>query len=377
MFSCSSTKRAAFVFAVAAVSVAAAGRCFADLKEERMSRAYQAAMADYTAGRLDAAFDGFEKAVKSNGDNASARFQLACLQQDFRRDYLGAICNYREYLRLEESSDKAALAKDRLELCEMELAKALAEKHGIAGGADGAVDMKKTTEELAAAKRTIAQNAKELEELRKKVSVLELENSRFRNQIRNVGTDDAPKAKNESVRDILDDDESTSSRVNLKGLKHLAEDDEEQTPHKMNVAEEARRVTDADQTPRKMPLLAVEDDEGESDMRSGLAAAKALADEDDDGDSAPTILPADRIPAAKKLTETGNPFSTQAAQGGSSAEETPGKPDTYTVQDGDTLYKIARRFYGKESAWKRIRDANKAVISTDGRVNAGQTIVLP
>jgi nucleoid-associated protein YgaU len=53
------------------------------------------------------------------------------------------------------------------------------------------------------------------------------------------------------------------------------------------------------------------------------------------------------------------------------------RPETYVVQEGDTLYRIALRFYGRISAWAAIRDANKAVISTDGRVRAGQTIRLP
>ena len=52
-------------------------------------------------------------------------------------------------------------------------------------------------------------------------------------------------------------------------------------------------------------------------------------------------------------------------------------PDTYVVQEGDTLYKIATRFYGKSSAWKSIREANKESISTDGRVRAGMKIRLP
>ena len=52
-------------------------------------------------------------------------------------------------------------------------------------------------------------------------------------------------------------------------------------------------------------------------------------------------------------------------------------PDTYVVQDGDTLYKIAMRFYGRTSAWKQIREANKETISTDGRVRSGMTIRLP
>ena len=49
----------------------------------------------------------------------------------------------------------------------------------------------------------------------------------------------------------------------------------------------------------------------------------------------------------------------------------------HKVQEGDTLYKIAVRFYGSIKAWRMIRDANKAVISTDGRVQAGDTIRLP
>ncbi len=52
-------------------------------------------------------------------------------------------------------------------------------------------------------------------------------------------------------------------------------------------------------------------------------------------------------------------------------------PDTYIVQDGDTLYKLAIRFYGRSSAWSRIREANKTIISTDGRIRVGQRLVLP
>ena len=52
-------------------------------------------------------------------------------------------------------------------------------------------------------------------------------------------------------------------------------------------------------------------------------------------------------------------------------------PDTYVVQEGDTLYKIALRFYGRTSAWKMIREANKESITTDGRVRTGQTLKLP
>jgi nucleoid-associated protein YgaU len=52
-------------------------------------------------------------------------------------------------------------------------------------------------------------------------------------------------------------------------------------------------------------------------------------------------------------------------------------PETYTVEEGDTLMRISAKFYGTNRKWREIRDANRTVISTDGRVRAGQVIKLP
>ena len=47
------------------------------------------------------------------------------------------------------------------------------------------------------------------------------------------------------------------------------------------------------------------------------------------------------------------------------------------VQPGDTLFRISNRFYGNATAWRKIREANKATISPDGRLRVGQVINLP
>jgi nucleoid-associated protein YgaU len=52
-------------------------------------------------------------------------------------------------------------------------------------------------------------------------------------------------------------------------------------------------------------------------------------------------------------------------------------PKTYTVEEGDTLMRISVKFYGTNRRWRDIREANKTVISPDGRVRAGQVINLP
>jgi nucleoid-associated protein YgaU len=67
-----------------------------------------------------------------------------------------------------------------------------------------------------------------------------------------------------------------------------------------------------------------------------------------------------------------SPFGTKKNK-----EKTSSEPRTYVVQPGDSLFRVAERFYGDSTQWKRIRDANKAGIDPDGRIRAGQIIVVP
>ena len=54
------------------------------------------------------------------------------------------------------------------------------------------------------------------------------------------------------------------------------------------------------------------------------------------------------------------------------AEET-----TYTVAAGDSLWKIAARFYDNGAEWPRIHEANKDKISNPNMIYPGQTFVIP
>jgi nucleoid-associated protein YgaU len=59
-------------------------------------------------------------------------------------------------------------------------------------------------------------------------------------------------------------------------------------------------------------------------------------------------------------------------------EKTRGDPmHKYTTQDGDTLQRIAERFYGDSSRWKPIFDANRHIIQSPDRIEAGWTIHIP
>jgi LysM repeat protein len=59
-----------------------------------------------------------------------------------------------------------------------------------------------------------------------------------------------------------------------------------------------------------------------------------------------------------------------AGSGGTSGQ-------TYTVQAGDTLSKIAKQFYGDANAYNKIFEANKDQLSSPDRINAGQELKIP
>ena len=50
---------------------------------------------------------------------------------------------------------------------------------------------------------------------------------------------------------------------------------------------------------------------------------------------------------------------------------------TYVVQKGDTLEKIAKKFYGSPKKWYRIYKANKGTLKAPDRIRPGQKLVIP
>ena len=303
-------------------------RTASDFKAERASRQYQAAMDDYTAGRLDAAIGGFEKVLRADPANTSARFQLACLQQDSSHDFVGAYCNYREYLQQAPDSDKAKMAKERLAVCERNLAAELAKKLNLLGDAPSAEEFER-----------VCNDAKKLKDALDKTE--EARKDAHAAAVKAAG-------ENERLRKLL---------AKLAG-------EEKGTPEKTDIVASVKDLLDEGEP--ASPSVAALD---EAKALNALAAAY-----DDDFGNSSSILPAQGADAKDKKK------AAEAARKKAKAEREEKKnaiPDTYVVQEGDTLYKIAMRFYGRNSAWKLIREANKEAIGTDGRVRTGQTLRLP
>jgi nucleoid-associated protein YgaU len=66
--------------------------------------------------------------------------------------------------------------------------------------------------------------------------------------------------------------------------------------------------------------------------------------------------------------------SAAAAQ---AAPPAPPAPKTYVVVEGDTLTKIARKFYGSSSRWEDILNANRDVMKDEKSLVVGSTLKIP
>ena len=55
----------------------------------------------------------------------------------------------------------------------------------------------------------------------------------------------------------------------------------------------------------------------------------------------------------------------------------PGGAKTYVVVKGDSLSKIAQRFYGDAQDWKRIYEANRDLIRDPDLIHPGQELRIP
>ena len=305
-------------------------------KSDRASRLYTAAMAELQAGRVEPAIEKFKGVVVAEPGNGNAHFQLAALLEDVKKDYLGAIVHYRMYLMIRPTADKAVVAQDRMRGCETRYAAALAEKAGMES--QFAAELAKLRAEHEKCGKSAARLAAELDDARRKIASLKNDVEMKNRMIERAGAlaDDAGAAKPAKPRlrptdaDLLDDDKEEDrivSSADIKNLRAMLEEDE-RTAAPLKLAEKAGAEEPAEE--------------------SGATAAKPA-----DSKENPLVRKKDRRRSDRLL------------------------PETYTVEEGDTLMKISARFYGTNKKWRDIREANREIISSDGRVKTGQVIKLP
>jgi LysM repeat protein len=116
-----------------------------------------------------------------------------------------------------------------------------------------------------------------------------------------------------------------------------------------------------------------------SDVRVGRGTAYFYSDpvtpENVDPDGFPpspgNTLPGDTVP------DPGEPPPANITAQPKEAEPVATAPVAYTVQSGDTLASISRRYYGRPHHWKRIYMANQNVLTSADALRPGQVIAIP
>lgn len=92
----------------------------------------------------------------------------------------------------------------------------------------------------------------------------------------------------------------------------------------------------------------------------------------------PLVDPA-RMAIGTKLVIPAKPTASNGTAGGATKPTTPaGGANTHTIASGDTLISLARKFYGKDTLWELIYDANKKVIGDDpANLKVGMVLTIP
>lgn len=81
----------------------------------------------------------------------------------------------------------------------------------------------------------------------------------------------------------------------------------------------------------------------------------------------PQAPAADTIAVEPEVAERDTPESATADTG----------PQTYTVQSGDTLWKISEQVYGNGSRYMEIFEANTGILEHPDQIFPGQKLLIP
>ncbi|MGN1325182.1 MAG: LysM peptidoglycan-binding domain-containing protein [Candidatus Spyradenecus sp.] len=290
-------------------------------RRERADALFAEALAAEEQGNISAAEALYEQLLQRDASLALAHLNLAMLQHDSRKEYIEAIHHYRMYLALQPKSEKAPLVQERLAAARTLLAAQLAaeriaiESRAVAAERDELrTKLSATDKRVTEANKALDARTKEMEELKRQVARLT------------------------TLVETLKSSEEEAAKAHAAELAAARK-----------AAEEAKKVGETE------PKV---DDE----IAAVRADALRMINEADGG-----------IQSQNDATRAA--IAELEGEEAIAATPTPGK--LYLVRPGDTLSKLSREAYGNAAGWTRIRDANRSTTNPDGRLRAGETVIIP
>jgi len=299
-----------------------------DEAKERNTSLYRRARAAEQSGEIKEAIRLYRTLLVEEPRSYSVHFQLAALLQDVEEDYISALYHYKQYLALRPETEKTTMVQDRIRVTEQLLAPQLLRKLGESAQGLSQAHLLKENDRLKG----------NLTKLEGEKSVLSEEKDRAEK------TAMAAQAEVERLRDLLNKMRTT-------------EKVEKPTETAATIAERERAASTS--KPREGKSL--RDLRREAEAEAADAAAKTGTGPTDD--------------VLNKIKQKLGDAPVEA--GTSTPKKAHPEPKSYTVQAGDSLFKISEKLYGDSTQWKKIRDANRATINPDGRLRIGQVLVIP
>ncbi len=269
-------------------------------------------------GKTDEAVTLYRRALRSDSANAVAHFNLALLLHDRKKDYIGAYYHYQEYLDLSPSSEKAELVREQMAVVKGLLAEQLAQ-------------------DITNRKRRELED--EYSSIRDSLTEAQIELSKLRT------------ANAEKEKTIEELERKLRSLENI--ISAMKEDEE---------ARKAQNEAGLTQARSLASEVTAEDDVATDDISAIRDLANEMITEDDGGQS-------ERNQATRDAVE--GKVDDELV----TASPTPGKK--YLVRPGDTWRQLAREAYGDGAQWTKLRDANRSTTNPNGRLRAGETVVIP
>ncbi len=100
-------------------------------------------------------------------------------------------------------------------------------------------------------------------------------------------------------------------------------------------------------------------------------------DVDDDGKVTVTGEAMSQAEKEKLILAVGNIFGIREVEDKAKAKDGGAESQFHTVVSGDTLWKIAKKYYGKGSRYPEIFEANRPMLSHPDKIYVGQVLRIP
>lgn len=346
----------------------------ADENAERGSALYRKAFEAEQSGDLKEAIRLYNRVLIEEPKSFSAHFQLATLLHDHAEDYIGAIYHYKQYLYLRPEAEKSRLAQDRIRIAEQLLAPQILRKVGDSIQGLSQAHLLKENERLnriittLEGEKSVIVESKEAAD--KERATLRADNVRLREILQKMRIQDPASVSSEPLSQRAGDavnaaeQEKPIVRSDSKSLRALREE-------ALAIAKSGAPTTG------RKPLVDVPSTEAVlKKVQTKLAGEpESPTHSANPGTASKTEQPERSDKLDKSSLSALSLFGKEEKK--EKGAKSGGEQKTYVVQPGDTLFRVAEKFYGDATHWKRIRDANRTRIDPDGRIRAGQIIIVP